>query len=167
MALAARRELKGVGRVPPELIDSARTRARRLSQWRLIPACVREAELSDAFRQQTDPLEPAGRRFANFFLEEFFFEIFPFSIVGSADRPRWRPAWAALWLLAAVAISWVGGWCGRRGAGFDGVVGGAGRSAARYGGLRRQSPLATALTLVGRRSSPASGPSSRSSSTTC
>ena len=26
---------------------------------------VREAEPSDALRQQTDPLEPAGRRFAN------------------------------------------------------------------------------------------------------
>jgi len=27
-----------------------------------------EAEPSDALRDQTDPLEPAGRRFANFFL---------------------------------------------------------------------------------------------------
>jgi hypothetical protein len=34
-----------------------------------------EAEPSDALRQQTDPLEPAGRRFANFFFEQFFFEI--------------------------------------------------------------------------------------------
>ena len=34
-----------------------------------------EAEPSGALRQQTDPLEPAGRRFANFFFEQFFFEI--------------------------------------------------------------------------------------------
>jgi hypothetical protein len=45
----------------------------------------------------------------------------------SADRPAIRPTrWRRL--LAAVATSRirVGGWCGRRGAGFDGVVGGAG-----------------------------------------
>jgi hypothetical protein len=30
------------------------------------------ARASDALRQQTDPLEPAGRRFANFFLESSF-----------------------------------------------------------------------------------------------
>ena len=39
---------------------------------------AREAEPSDALRQQTDLLEPAGRRFANFFFEKFFFEIFRF-----------------------------------------------------------------------------------------
>jgi hypothetical protein len=33
---------------------------------------AREAEPSDALRDQTDPLEPAGRRFANFFLEISF-----------------------------------------------------------------------------------------------
>jgi hypothetical protein len=32
-----------------------------------------EAEPSDALRDQTDPLEPAGRRFANFFLVLFRF----------------------------------------------------------------------------------------------
>ena len=40
--------------------------------WRVFPARAREAEPSDALRQQTDPLEPAGRRFANFFLESSF-----------------------------------------------------------------------------------------------
>ena len=57
--------------------------------------------------QQTDPLEPAGRRFANFFFEQFFFEIFRFwgerwssGVRGpQSDRTRWRR------LLAAVASS--------------------------------------------------------------
>ena len=31
-----------------------------------------ETEPSDALRDQTDPLEPAGRRFANFFFEHSF-----------------------------------------------------------------------------------------------
>ena len=33
------------------------------------PRARARAEPSDAFRQQTDPLEPAGRRFANFFFD--------------------------------------------------------------------------------------------------
>ncbi len=37
-----------------------------------------EAEPGDALRQQTDPLEPAGRRFAYFLFEQLFFEIFRF-----------------------------------------------------------------------------------------
>ena len=53
-------------------------KGRRLPYWREFLACAREAEPSDALRQQTDPLEPAGRRFANFFFEQFFFEIFRF-----------------------------------------------------------------------------------------
>ena len=40
-------------------------KTRRVPQWRVFPACACEAEPSDALRQQTDPLEPAGRRFAN------------------------------------------------------------------------------------------------------
>jgi hypothetical protein len=36
------------------------------------PRARARAEPSDAFRQQTDPLEPAGRRFANFFFDSSF-----------------------------------------------------------------------------------------------
>ena len=36
-------------------------KGRRLPYWRAFPACACEAEPSDALRQQTDPLEPAGR----------------------------------------------------------------------------------------------------------
>ncbi len=89
------------------------------------------AEPSDALRQQTDPLEPAGRRFANFFFESSFstvlFRDFP-SDVGQqsdpqSDRPLAPPAGRRRHFLNS---GW--GWCGRRGAGFAGVVGGAGRA---------------------------------------
>jgi hypothetical protein len=36
------------------------------------PRVRARAEPSDALRRQTDPLEPAGRRFANFFFESSF-----------------------------------------------------------------------------------------------
>jgi hypothetical protein len=40
-------------------------KGRRKPYWRGFPTRACEAEPSDALRQQTDPLEPAGRRFAN------------------------------------------------------------------------------------------------------
>jgi hypothetical protein len=45
---------------------------RRKPYSRAFPVRACEAEPSDALRDQTDPLEPAGRRFANFFLESSF-----------------------------------------------------------------------------------------------
>ena len=66
-------------------------RCGRLPYWREFLACAREAEPSDALRQQTDPLEPAGRRFANFFFEQFFFEIFrAFTLMAPNPRARAR-----------------------------------------------------------------------------
>ncbi len=57
-----------------------------------------EAEPSDALRQQTDPLEPAGRRFANFFFESSFsrvlFRDFP-SDVGQRSDPQSAPRGSA------------------------------------------------------------------------
>ena len=51
-----------------------------------------EAEPSDALRQQTDPLEPAGRRFANFFFEQLRVRGGAERRAPPADRPRLEPA---------------------------------------------------------------------------
>ena len=100
-ASGERSEVRGRLRYHP---DRNRTElgGRRLPYWREFLACAREAEPSDALRQQTDPLEPAGRRFANFFFDSSF-ERFS-QRRWSAERPaigptRWRR------LLAAVASS--------------------------------------------------------------
>ena len=45
------------------------------------------ARASDALRQQTDPLEPAGRRFANFFFESSFSTVL-FSLTPAFADPR-------------------------------------------------------------------------------
>ena len=59
------------------------------------PRVRARAEPSDALRRQTDPLEPAGRRFANFFFESSFstvlFRDFP-SDVGQQTDPLAPPA---------------------------------------------------------------------------
>jgi hypothetical protein len=47
-------------------------KGRRKPYSRAFPVRACEAEPSDALRDQTDPLEPPGRRFANFFLESSF-----------------------------------------------------------------------------------------------
>ena len=65
-----RSEVPGLRQQPAR--NRTDTRARRQSLWRLFPARACAAEPSDALRDQPDPLEPAGRRFANFFLESSF-----------------------------------------------------------------------------------------------
>ena len=65
------------------------------------PRARARAEPSDALRQQTDPLEPAGRRFANFFFESSFstvlFRDFPSDVGQQSDPQSDRPAGAACW----------------------------------------------------------------------
>jgi hypothetical protein len=63
MALAARRELGGGVRQHPGSTTALRG---RVNLYGAHVSRVRGG--ADALRQQTDPLEPAGRRFANFFL---------------------------------------------------------------------------------------------------
>ena len=72
-------------------------KTRRLPQWRAFPARACEAEPSDALRQQTDPLEPAGRRFANFFFRAVLFRDFPSDVGQQSDPQSDRPAGAACW----------------------------------------------------------------------
>jgi hypothetical protein len=106
------------------------------------------AEPSDALRQQTDPLEPAGRRFANFFFESSFstvlFRDFP-SDVGQqsdpqSDRPLAPPAGRRRhflnsgWGLVRPPRHRIR-WCGRRRR----------ASAARYGVDFDTTPIETAL----------------------
>ncbi len=122
--------------------------ARRLPYWREFLAWGREAEPSAALRQQTDPLEPAGRRFANFFFEQFFFEIFRFWgerwSSGVRGPQSDRLAGAACWPPSPVPEFGLGlvrpprrriRWCGRRRR----------ASAARYGVDFDTTPIEAAL----------------------
>ena len=65
------------------------------------PRVRARAEPSDALRRQTDPLEPAGRRFANLFFESSFstvlFRDFPSDVGQQTDPQSDRPAGAACW----------------------------------------------------------------------
>ncbi len=83
---------------------------------------AREAEPSDALRQQTDQLEPAGRRFANFFLTVLLRD-FPSDVGQPSDPQSDRLAGAACWPPSPVPEFGLGlvrpprrriSWCGRR-----------------------------------------------------
>ena len=108
-----------------------------------ISRCAREAEPSDALRQQTDPLEPAGRRFANFFFDSSF-ERFSQRRCQPSDPQSDRLAGAACWPPSPVPEFGLGlvrpprrriRWCGRRRR----------ASAARYGVDFDTTPIEAAL----------------------